>query len=298
MEAFAYRIMQAGYSNPMFLSWGMLFAFAAVVVVLVEPKFRLGRASYFSILGLCILLFGGRYFIEGFFIDAVKGGYLFELALAAYSCLAVGAILLGISSAARSNDAYGHWKNWYLGFIPLVSLVLLFKSPMAPVKSGFLRLAGKVALVVLGLFLFGAGRMLVFATDDSSRQAVAQVENDREFQKKAEQYEIQNLGLAGFLKKAAGNTQYPQEIDGMTVLTFAEADGLTLRLVYKRDGINMPYSQAMLSQKTYDLCHLSRVAGLIEAGATIEDKYIGEQDLDLGTVRANRELCTQLQVND
>lgn len=101
MEAFAYRIVQTGNSNSFFFTWGMLLAFAAVVVVLVKPKFRLGRAAYFSVMGLCILFFGMRYFIDGFFQDAVKNDYLFKLVLASYSCLTIGAVLLGLASAAR-----------------------------------------------------------------------------------------------------------------------------------------------------------------------------------------------------
>jgi len=291
MEAFAYRIMQTGYSNSLFFSWGMLLAFAAVVVFLVKPKFRMGRAAYFSVMGLCILFFGMRYFIDGFFQDAVKNDYLFKLVLGSYSCLTIGAVLLGLASAARSNDAYGHWKNWFLGFIPLVSLVLLFKSPLEPGKPGFSRVAVNILLIVLGLCLVGSGRMLVVLTDLDSRQTAGNAQNDPEFQKKAERYELQNRGVNGWLQEVVKTIHTPEKIDWATVMSSAKVDGDTLRFVYEVAYGSSAYSQIWKNQKTYELCKMPAFANLMEAGGTIEKKYLGEQGMLLGEARANTQLC-------
>lgn len=296
MEALAYRIFQTGNSNSLFFSWGMLFAFAAIVVALVKPKFRLGQAAYFFVMGLCLLFWGMRYFIDGFFLEALKNDYLFELLLSSYSCLIIGTVLLGLASAARSNDAYGHWKNWYLGFIPIISLVLLFKRSQEPAKSGFPRLARNILLVVLGLFLFGSGRMLTVLTDRNSEQIARNEQNDPQLQRKVGRYELQNRGLNGWLKEVAGNIHPPEIIDESTVMTSAEVDEATLRFVYERADGRVPYSRLWLNMKTYEMCKAANFIALIEAGGTIEKKYIGQQGVPLGEAKANTQLCEQLQV--
>lgn len=137
--------------------------------------------------------------------------------------------------------------------------------------------------------------MLVVLADLDSRQTAGNTQNDAQFQEKVRQYELQNRGVIGFVQELARNTHYPYTIDEYTVLTLAEAEETTFRLVYKRASLSEPYPPVMLSQKTHELCSQPDSISLMDKGVTIEKKYVGDQDVPLGEVRGNTELCAQMQ---
>ncbi|PIO96623.1 hypothetical protein [Pleomorphomonas carboxyditropha] len=157
LAAKALFFLSRSFLIPIF---GVPFISAAAVLHFAKPEFKLGRAGYFFAISLFFLL--ALVSLKLIFVSLLflpKSNFFPLWVLATYGCLVAMGILLGLASAARAMDAYGHRTYWFLGFIPIANLALLIKRPQEPKGLDFQRLAGNTLLIIIGILLIGTVKL-------------------------------------------------------------------------------------------------------------------------------------------
>jgi hypothetical protein len=294
MESFSYKVLQLSEMGSFMLSWGVLFASAAISVNFINSDFKMRRPMYFLATGTAFLFFGITSFLVIGVHDAIKNDYLSLLVATTYGSLIPIGAFLGICAVARSLDAYGVRGKWVFCFIPLANLILLF-SPSLDVllKSSFSRSIKNVAIITLGIIMAVLGNGLSRVAERKATTLAKLAENDWVLQQKALRLEVQNTCLEGLLKKTAKAIPVPTKIDTVTTLKAVDVDNAVLSYVYEISNRDAVFSQNWRDLMTSQWCKSPNFKQLIDIGASVEGKYLSQDGKPLAELRVNTLLCHQ-----
>ena len=201
---------------------------------------KLYRAPFFALVG-ALSLAGSLLMLPVIaMLWAIEAGVFWILSLIITSGLVALGFLSAEISLARARDAFGSSGAAFLAIIPLVNLVLLFKSSedkeFEPPREVPMLLSGGVGVtigIVLWIVSSAVGRWTereidkLVATEPSIEQSIALTASM-----------LDALGVEKALSAIAAEAEVPMEIDDMTTLIRLEAEGSILR----RDAQSTPIS--------------------------------------------------------
>ena len=182
----------------------------------------LKRAPYFFWSSLFILGISlAQYWATGG-PEAIVAGHAGPLAVKLMAATVLGGVVLGLLSAARSRDAFGHGKAAPLAFVPLANLWLLL-APCRTEAEGVAPVGRRLQVVVVGLFLLavsaGLGANLAHET------ALALGKTDGVPPTISVQYLVNVEGLEGGVAFIANMAKPPYELSDNLTLSSVEASG-------------------------------------------------------------------------
>lgn len=251
----------------------------------------LRRPAYFSWASLVVMAISVSQYWLTSGPEAIVAGKAWPLVIKLMLGPVVGGFLLGLLSAARSLDAFGHPKAAPLAFVPLVNLWLVL-APSRTRKEGqedYGPVTGAgMASALVGFFLLtGAnifGSLLVndvaraFGATNGVPPAVSI------------QYLVNAEGLAGGVAFIADMAKPPYQLTDTLTLSDMEASGAELRTTYTFTG-DAPLSEAFWNEARSEVCSNELMAPLVKSGATVRDIYVDGSGRRLGEVSVTRQDC-------
>lgn len=296
MESLAYRVLQIGEIGSIILSTIILMFGAWIGVTLFKPSFKLKRAPYFAIYGLMLLLSSMTSLLALALKHAIDAGYLSVIVFLMFAALVPIGILGGVFAAARSLDGYGTTEKWFYAYIPFVNLALIFKATPDTSRSTALGYVSAFVLVLVGLLLIGAGRVI----DKAVEQSIASLQNgmmsDPETASKLTTLELNYKGMEKFLKDVAATVPVPSRVDSITTLTRMETESDTLRYVYELSDNKANFGGGWNDMMMHRWCNGQSFKVFLDMGVTVEGVFTTQDQQSKGILRINRELCKDWEI--
>lgn len=291
MDIFSYRLLTLNELQDVLFSWAILFGSAALSATVFKFDFKLRRPLYAFIVGIAVLVLGIRSASFVAVFDAIKGGYLTQLTLALYGVLVPIGILMGIFSAARSRDAYGSSDKWAYGLIPILNLVMLFAPSQENAdKTGFFRRAGKIAVVSVAVMLMLSGHVVRLLAEKQAE--ISQMDIDPELQKKIVYYELRSGNMASYAALITQELSNSKDYSAVFTSKHVDVDELTVNYTFEVADKDYRFSEIWRDSLINDLCE-GKSGILIDAGATINQKYLSNDGTVLAELSLDAASCDQ-----
>jgi uncharacterized membrane protein YhaH (DUF805 family) len=252
------------------------------------------RAPYFALSNLLFLFSAAVQLVWLNSIAAMHGGYLWLLMLMEFIAgLAVG-FGYGAVAMARSRDAFGSSWQAVLAFIPIANFWLLLSSSKNPSSSNrrptSWLVSGGVGVIFGFILLFAGAAILSYARIETERR-VANAQSDPANQQVSLDMLIRAVGVEEAIREMALSVPTPRQIDDITVLIKAEADGAVLRYIYELSREFEALPVALPMNVIRNTCAGDALLPVIKAGGSIEFVYNSTRGEELGTIRVGREIC-------
>jgi len=268
-----------------------VFIFGGVLSCLRQERtFELSPRPYFAIVSVSILLLFLSAFLSTFLLNAMKRNIVWILALADALSWLISGFVLGVGSAARSRNIFGHSKGAVLAFIPPAILYLIYQRPRDNAqRSKYLwikQLEGGKGIAIILVTLGGA--FFSYAASKESESYIANYLHDTpKIERVVTRYAIRGLGLHGALKRHASEYEFPKKKE-RGKLEDVSAVGTKLIFSY-----TVPSSVTSISEKTpvfEHRCTDPETRILLRHGAIFEFLY-NTMDGRTLTLRIDQETC-------
>ena len=251
----------------------------------------LRRPAYFFWASLLVMAISGSQYWLASGPAAIVAGAAWPLMIKLMLGPVVGGFLIGLLSAARSLDAFGHPKAAPLAFVPLVNLWLVLapsripkerQEDVGPVSGAGVASAFAGLLLLTGANIFGS--LLV--------NDVARAFGDAEGVPLdvSVQYLVNVRGVNGGAVFIADLATPPYQLSDTLTLSDMEASGSELTTTYTYTG-NAPLTEAFWSEVRHDACSAALKAPLVKAGATMREIYVDGGGRQLGDMAVTRQDC-------
>ena len=274
---------------------GILLLGGVAGAITNKSRLELARAPYLVYLALILLFVTATQFVWLGAFAAMAGGYLWGIATVSIISFAVAGVFLGRIAIARSRSAFGHAGMAILAFIPLLNLVLLFKSPMkevsvdrvptSPLFTGGLGVLSGLAIVIAGT---GLHAFLEFKVEQAAEHAVS----NPDLIAMGMEFVLRSEGLEETLRFIATDTQTPVMIDAQTVLSQIKAEGTQLYRYYVADAPMWIMSDDFRARITGIICSYKAFRLLLDAGATFHEIYSRPDGATIGSVVLTSSNCS------
>jgi hypothetical protein len=295
METLAYQLLRLGEGANFALSWVVLFAGGWAATLMFRPSFKLKRAPFFALAGFHFFMIGLSSLLTLPLQLALNSGYLFFLVLSIYTLTFLLGTFGGFIASARSIDAYGTSGRWIYYYIPVVSLVLIFKKSTEYQQSRVPEKFGAFLLVILGIALAAGGRFIEKSVELHQATVTAQLSSDPTSVKKLTDLEVGTTGLEDFLKKAASEIPLPKPIDAMTTLIKIETGPATFRYIYELKSQDGGFGPVWTDMMTYRWCNIGDFKTMFDLGVTVEGVWSVKNRNDSARVAVNPAVCRDFE---
>ncbi|MBS1164506.1 MAG: hypothetical protein H6R00_531 [Proteobacteria bacterium] len=219
--------------------------------------------------------------------EAIVTGHAGPLAVKLMVATVVGGFGLGLLSAARSRDAFGHVKAAPLAFVPLANLWLLL-APSRPEAEGVASVGGRPQVVGVGLLLLAASAFL--GSNLAHETALVLGKTDGVPPAISVQYLVNVEGLEGGVAFIANMAHPPYELSDNLTLSSVEASGTEIRATYTFKA-SAPLSEAFWDAVRNEVCTNELMVPLIKAGATVREIYADSSGRKAGELPVTRRDC-------
>lgn len=185
--------------------------------------------------------------------------------------------MLYYASAARSMNMRGDSKYAWMGFVPIVALVLLFTPAMAdqqkPMRGRMVRYVRNPILLVTALFAIIMGQALSKVLDETPAYDV-----------------VDSTTLVGLISGAMTVEEYfasesegmraslPMELDEVTTLTRVDAEGKSLEFVYVVSDHQPGVAMNSTSTLAEIVCPAESFGGPLSRGGQVIFTYRGPDE--------------------
>lgn len=288
IENAAYSFTQAAEA----WSAGLVVLGAVIAGLVARVSFNMQRVVYFFSFGAIVMVSTSASAVWISFPAAMLADSVWILAAITVVAFLLTGYFFGVAAIARSRDAYGHGSMAPLAFIPLANLWLMLRDTASPKQLNAVHQVtspGGPLGVVLGVALLIFAGIAGRAIEEQVSLAVATIESDPAYQRKALQRSVGNDGLATTLKNIASEVLTPAKVDGITTLVRVEADGTTLRYINDVTDSSARITEELRAFLTKQVC-ASGLRELIKEGATVEYRYDARTSW-LGTITVNESRC-------
>lgn len=223
--------------------------------------------------------------------QAMERGILWVYFTSVFIAIALLGVLYGVISRARAIDAYGNGSKAWFGIIPLIWFDLAFRKSLNPAPPGFGRnvLHGMVLMAALAVFVISkvADKKLDQIIED---QAITAVYSPQVTSRATDGY-IRSAGLEQALRQMQAAI-FPQQVDEVTSIITARAEGRTLTIHYLLDpAVTTISDQVRLDLVKYH-CDDPAMRVYLEAGATMAFLYIHEAGYQVAHFKVVARDCT------
>ncbi|MEO8244404.1 MAG: hypothetical protein ABI832_19065 [bacterium] len=268
-----------------FFATVLLGSFLAAMF-LPKPAHGQNRATYFQNLAMALFVLSITQLSWLLYVPALKVGVSGLILLATVlGYLAYGAYCYHLG-AARSRDAYGHDRFAFLGLVPILNLVLLFKPGQNPAPG-----PGSKAPIIIGLVLFILSRVANSAAGSEADLRSRAIADDPLAVAAIQAVQLQSDGIEAGLDRLIQSEASPSRI-GPT---------LTLAAVF-RSGLHVTYDFTLDeagAQSLDDTYHKQVISGFchgllryLSLGATASLHYVRPDGFDIETVDLSLATCT------
>ncbi|MBW8726505.1 MAG: hypothetical protein JF625_15295 [Inquilinus limosus] len=239
---------------------------------------------------------------------AILGGYAWAIVAVHLSALFLVGFCNGRIALARARDAYG--DRWYavLAFIPLANLALVFKRSLTPdsaKKIATIKPFRGMGGVLVGILIFVAGFLVSGWIKWAFEQQEGLQKTDVGALQRQVEVSLRLHGLEGTLRNIASGTPMPAKVDKTMTVIGLVADGTRLHRTIMLDAsvvdpANLKgISADALAMITQDLgreivqavCSAPLNAPLLQAGASMDEFYVGSDGTPIVSRTVTREVC-------
>lgn len=219
--------------------------------------------------------------------EAIVAGHAWPLAAKLMLAPMVAGFVLGLLSAARSRDAFGHAKAAPLAVVPLANLWLLL-APSRTEAEGGAPVGGRPQVVVVGLLLLAASAFL--GSNLAHETALVLGKTDGVPPTVSVQYLVNVEGLEGGVAFIANMAKPPYQLTDTLTLSSVEASGAEIRTTYTFKA-SAPLSEAFWDAVKNQVCDNELMVPLIKAGATVREVYVDGEGRKAGELSVTRRDC-------
>ena len=240
-----------------------------VAGMLLRVDTELRRAPYLMVLagislGVALLQLGWAYVP-----DAAQSGMLSVLFLAMMGVNLLAGMFVYWASAARSNDMIGETSKAWMGFVPLVNLVLLFTPGESGVgRSRVARWVLDPLIVVLALAVFAVSRGAEESILNSVEQA--SIANPGWVQYVTESMTVEDSFA---FEERTMRSNLPIRLNAVTLLTRVEAEGAILRMEFEVEGEDSFLPDDLAELVAQEQCRSDMFGRELRQGGEIEYRY-------------------------
>lgn len=251
----------------------------------------LRRPAYFFWASLLVMAISGSQYWLASGPAAIVAGAAWPLMIKLMLGPVVGGFLIGLLSAARSLDAFGHPKAAPLAFVPLVNLWLVLAPSRTPKERqedvGPVSGAGVASAFAGVLLLTGANIFGSLLVNDVAR-AFGEAEGVP--LDVSVQYLVNVRGVNGGAVFIADLATPPYQLSDTLTLSDMEASGSELTTTYTYTG-DAPLTEAFWNEVRYQACSNELKAPLVKAGATVREIYVDGGGRRLWEATVTRQDC-------
>lgn len=300
MESLAHQLLQLGSYYLLSLALLLITASGGVAVLITRldwklntPLYILAMAALFVIAVFCDVL------IADVFATVNSDNPTIVVAAAIGGLVVIGA-LAGIASAARSMDAYGSRKNWFLGFIPGVNILFSFETAEGATKAGYEETSGSVlfALIMIGAGVYAQMNLgnYILPEQARSRYAKQEIDNTNLLAR------FDSEGVEPVLKHVAAITPVDIKIDDDITLVgvFAEGKTIVYHYLLPRKTTYRSFEETYKSKQMEWLCSPAKTKWLLDIGAAMQARYFNEWNAfaEVGTLDINPATCNDARMGN
>lgn len=197
--------------------------------------------------------------------------------------------------AGRSNDAFGTARWWWLGYVPLVNLVLFYRASREARQAGRRRLwIGGVGCLIAGMTIYAViGQMQRISLGFVAAAAAKAGATDLSYGMSMIRGSLDVRSLSDTLSRTISQVRTPLQIDEVTTLVKVSSQGDVLRYDYDLTAKIEELPPAIVSRITTGFCHGSLTV-LIEAGATIRAVYRNSDGNTIADLSVHTDACNAL----
>lgn len=294
LEELAIRYISQTAENLRLIGYGLVVAGAVLAGVTWRGTLAISRAPYFAYTGAIFLATAVASVVWLNSLAAIAGGYVWVfMAMDVFVLIAAGYALCVIAMA-RSRDAFGHNAGATLAFIPLLNLVLLVarskkgrdinRVPTPPLVTGGIG-------VLFGVVALAAAIVLQAFVTIESQKIVEDAGQSEEALAAGNTMAVRQFGVEAVVQQLAAEIQEPMQVDEITTLVRAEADGRTFRYVYRVDTDQKGLSDEFTQGLRVHFCTYKPFIPVIQEGGTIAAVYFNVNSEIMGEVYSSAAVC-------